>query len=160
GLSGTGQTHLSPYVGCPPASLCDGVVCTAQDQCHVAGTCDPGTGQCTSPVAANGTTCNDNDACTQTDTCQNGACVGSNPGAWTASDQCHNAGTCNSATGQCSNPSKTDGTACEGGDACTEDDTCQGGTCTSGTRVCAEQRCVNLGLTEGYNLFVLGALNV
>ncbi|WNG15258.1 FG-GAP repeat domain-containing protein [Cystobacter fuscus] len=37
--------------------LCAGVVCTASDQCHVAGTCDPATGQCSNPTADDGTSC-------------------------------------------------------------------------------------------------------
>src|SRR5207247_9484497 len=53
-----------------------------------------------------GTACNDGNACTQTDTCQAGACVGSNPVVCSASDQCHVAGTCDTATGVCSNPDR------------------------------------------------------
>src|SRR5262249_50637624 len=34
-------------------------VCTASDQCHVPGTCDPTTGVCSNPTATNGTPCND-----------------------------------------------------------------------------------------------------
>jgi hypothetical protein len=48
----------------------------------------------------------------------------------TASNQCHVAGTCDQATGVCSNPAKTDGSACTDGDACTQTDTCQAGACT------------------------------
>ena len=43
-------------------SVSDPVVCTAADQCHLAGTCAPATGVCPSPNAANGTTCNDGNA--------------------------------------------------------------------------------------------------
>jgi len=46
-----------------------------------------------------------------------------------ASDQCHDAGTCNPATGLCSDPAKADGSACSDGDACTQTDTCQAGAC-------------------------------
>src|SRR5204862_3118917 len=63
------------------------VVCSASDQCHVTGTCNPADGQCSNPAAANGTSCNDSDACTQTDTCQNGTCTGSNPVLCTANEQ-------------------------------------------------------------------------
>src|SRR6185369_4577892 len=103
-----------------------------QDQCHVAGTCDPATGACTNPNKANGSSCNDSDACTQTDTCQAGTCTGNNPVSCTAQDQCHVAGTCDSATGMCTNPNKADGSSCNDGDACTPTDTCQAGTCTPG----------------------------
>jgi hypothetical protein len=33
------------------------LVCTASDQCHVAGTCDPGTGVCSNPANPNATGC-------------------------------------------------------------------------------------------------------
>jgi concanavalin A-like lectin/glucanase superfamily protein len=111
------------------------IVCSASDQCHVAGTCDPATGTCSNPAAANGTACNDGNACTRTDTCQSGACVGSNPVTCTASDQCHVAGTCDPATGACSNPAAADGTACNDGNACTRTDTCQSGACVGSNPV-------------------------
>jgi hypothetical protein len=87
---------------------------------------------CSNPTATNGTGCNDGDACTQTDTCQAGVCTGGNPKTCTASDQCHVAGTCDSATGMCSNPTATNGTGCNDGNACTQTDTCQAGVCTGG----------------------------
>ena len=111
------------------------VTCTATDQCHVAGTCDPHTGVCSNPAAADGTACSDGNACTQTDTCQAGACVGGNPVTCTASDQCHVAGTCDPATGQCSNPAVADGAACTDGNGCTQTDTCQAGACVGGAPV-------------------------
>lgn len=106
------------------------VVCTALDQCHDIGVCDPANGICSDPAKANGSTCNDGNACTQTDTCQEGVCTGNNPVVCTASDQCHDAGVCNPNTGICSNPTKTNGSACNDGNACTQTDTCQSGVCT------------------------------
>jgi len=44
------------------------VVCTAQDECHEAGTCDPTTGTCSNPIMAGGTKCTGG-------TCANGKCV-------------------------------------------------------------------------------------
>jgi cysteine-rich repeat protein len=117
------------------AGTCTGsnpVVCTALDQCHVAGTCDTGTGVCSNPTKADNSTCNDGNACTQTDTCQSGVCTGGSPVVCTASDQCHEAGTCNAATGVCSNPAKSDGATCSDNDACTVGDACQSGSCHSG----------------------------
>src|SRR5438477_493393 len=55
------------------------VTCTALDQCHVAGTCDPMSGVCSNPNKANGTACNDNNACTSGETCQKGACESPTP---------------------------------------------------------------------------------
>jgi hypothetical protein len=134
------------------------VVCTATDQCHVAGQCNPTTGACSNPPAPDGVACNDRNLCTQTDTCQGGACVGTNPIECTAIDPCHLAGTCkpstgycsnppknpavctpvdqcqvagscNPATGECTTPNKSDGSACTDGDACTQTDGCQAGIC-------------------------------
>jgi hypothetical protein len=69
---------------CTTNSVCGGglcldgpfKMCTAIDQCHVAGRCDPKTGECSNPAQTNGTACNDGDKCTYGDTCRNGACAG------------------------------------------------------------------------------------
>jgi hypothetical protein len=143
------------------SGVCTGapLACTASDQCHVAGTCDPATGTCSDPEAPDGVGCNDRDLCTKTDTCQGGACVGGNPVVCTPIDACHLAGTCSSNTGLCSHPPKEplvcapvdqcnlpgtcdantgacstilqpDGSTCTDGDACTQTDGCQAGACT------------------------------
>jgi len=52
------------------------VVCTASDQCHDVGVCNPGTGLCSNPASPNGTACNDGNACTTPDTCSGGVCSG------------------------------------------------------------------------------------
>lgn len=92
------------------------------------GTCTPRTGNI----------CNDGDACTQTDTCQAGVCTGANPVTCMEMDQCHDVGVCDTMTGLCSNPVKTDGSSCDDGNACTPMDICQGGVCTApGDLVCA-----------------------
>ncbi len=124
------------------------VVCSALDQCHDAGVCHPSTGVCTNPIKTDGTGCNDGNACTQTDTCQSGTCTGSNPVVCPTPDQCHDAGVCNTGTGVCSNPNKTDGTACNDGNACTHTDTCQTGVCTgSNPVVCtALDQCHDVGV--------------
>jgi hypothetical protein len=126
------------------SGVCTGgsaVVCTASDQCHVAGTCNAATGGCSNPPAANGTGCSDGNACTKTDTCQSGACTGGNPVVCTALDQCHAAGTCDTSTGLCSNPNAADGTSCTDNNACTLSDTCQGGTCVGGNGPSTEAGC-------------------
>src|SRR5262249_4897555 len=98
------------------------MICAASDQCHVAGTCNPSTGMCSTPDAPDGTTCDDGNACSQTDICQAGVCTAGNPVVCTALDQCHLAGTCDPATGACSTPAKPEGTLCDGG-------TCHSGAC-------------------------------
>ena len=132
------------------AGTCTGgsfVVCSASDQCHDAGTCNPSTGACSNPARSNGAACNDGNACTQTDTCQAGICTGSSAVTCTAQDQCHDAGVCNPSTGACTNPAKTDGTACNDGNACTQTDTCQSGTCTGANAVVcsASDQCHDAG---------------
>lgn len=126
---------------CTPTEACQagvctatsGIVCTALDQCHDVGVCDAGTGTCSNPAKADGSTCSDGNACTQTDSCQTGACVGSNPVVCTALDECHDVGTCAPASGVCSNPNKPDGTPCGGGSL-----TCLAGSC--GARTVSGQR--------------------
>lgn len=85
---------------------CAAVVCTASDQCHFAGLCDPATGACSNPPAPNGTACSDGNECTVLDSCQGGSCSGS---------------------------AAANGTACSDGNVCTVGDSCQGGFCASGT---------------------------
>ncbi len=149
------------------AGVCVGAnptVCSAEDQCHSVGTCDPATGACSNPPVPDDTPCTDYDACTQTDVCQAGQCVGGNPVTCTAIDACHVVGTCEPTTGFCSNPpadpnvcaavgqcnmadtcdgvtyactvsNKADGTSCNDGDACTQTDQCSAGSCTGGNPV-------------------------
>ena len=143
---------------CTQTDTCQAGVCTgsnpivcAADQCHTVGTCNTGTGVCSAPSSkADGTACNDGNACTQTDKCQVGVCTGSNPVVCVASDQCHAAGTCDTGTGVCSHPSKTDGTACNDGNACTQADTCQVGTCTGANPVVctAKDQCHAVGTCD------------
>ena len=107
----------------------DPVVCAALDQCHVAGKCDKTTGVCTDPLAGDGTGCDDADACTQTDACKSGSCVGKDPVVCAALDQCHEAGTCNTSTGVCTDPNASNGTVCNDGNECTQKDACVSGSC-------------------------------
>ncbi len=61
------------------AGSCNGsnpVVCTAQDQCHDPGACDPTNGVCSNPPSVDGTSCNDGDACSISDVCGGGVCAG------------------------------------------------------------------------------------
>jgi hypothetical protein len=135
------------------AGACAGsnpVVCTASDQCHDAGVCNPASGVCSNPARPNGTACSDANGCTQADTCQAGACVGGNPVTCTASDQCHDAGVCNPASGVCSNPARPDGTACSDANACTQADVCVMGACMGGNPVVcmASDQCHDVGVCD------------
>jgi hypothetical protein len=52
------------------------VVCAPADACHVAGVCDPLTGECSSQAVPDGTVCEDGDVCTEGEACQEGDCTG------------------------------------------------------------------------------------
>jgi hypothetical protein len=127
------------------------VICTALDQCHDVGTCDSATGQCNNPNMPDATSCDDGSLCTQTDTCQSGQCIGSSPVTCTALDQCHDIGTCDSATGQCSNPNKPDATSCDDESLCTQTDTCQSGQCIGSYPITctALDQCHDIGVCDG-----------
>jgi hypothetical protein len=115
------------------------LTCTASDQCHTAGTCDPATGICANPSRDDDTSCDDGDPCTISDACQAGACRGT-PKSCAPQDGCHIAGACNPATGACENPVVADGTPCEDGNLCTNGTTCKAGACSGGQLTyCAPQ---------------------
>ena len=109
-------------------------VCPASDQCHEAGTCNPGTGLCSNPVKPNGSACDDGNLCTLSDSCQSGTCAGGTPvtcaddGNACTDEVCHPATGCtsvpNSATVACyTGPAGTAGVGvCHAGVA-----TCAGG---------------------------------
>lgn len=109
---------------CTPAECDDGNPCTT-DSCSA--------GACVHTSLPNGTSCSDGNACTQTDQCSSGTCVGSNPVTCSALDTCHTAGTCNPATGACSNPPAAAGVDCSNGDPCDGLEKCNGaGGCVAG----------------------------
>jgi len=94
--------------------------------------------------------CDDGNPCTLYASCEAGVCVGSNPVVCIASDTCHEAGTCDTATGLCSNPVKADGSACSDGNACTQTDTCLAGVCAGANPVIctASDTCRDVGTCD------------
>src|SRR5262249_58081685 len=84
-------------------------VCTALDQCHVVGTCDPASGVCSNPNAPNGTTCNDGNACTTGEACQAGTCTGGTNKVCTPSEDWKVVGTGNRASGVAWHPNAPNG---------------------------------------------------
>jgi hypothetical protein len=134
---------------CSAGQICCGgkciPACTALDQCHVAGVCDPSTQSCTNPPQSNGTVCVGTNQCFKTYTCQSGVCTGSNPVICTAIDQCHQVGTCDPTTGVCSNPTQPNGTICSGSNPC-QTYACVAGVCTSTGNVANGTACGS-GLT-------------
>jgi len=73
-LTGTSCNDGDP---CTESDVCDQGTCSGdaktcppQDDCHEAGVCDPTTGDCSNPVAEDGTPCHGGDG-----TCQAGVCI-------------------------------------------------------------------------------------
>lgn len=123
------------------------VECIAADACHDAGVCDPETGECSTPAVTDGTPCDDSDLCTQDDTCQAGACTPGAPVMCADPEQCLEAGVCNPNSGACEYAEKMDGTPCDDGNLCTNDDVCLVGACTPGvlTECQALGQCYDVG---------------
>jgi len=110
-----------------PASCDDGNDCTTDS-------CDPSTHQCVHTPVADGTSCQGK-PCTTNSLCQAGLCLDGPFKKCTASDQCHAAGTCSPATGECTNP-PIDGIQCDDGNKCTYGDQCNAGVCAGTPIVC------------------------
>jgi hypothetical protein len=116
---------------------CAQVVCTA-DLCHVPGTCDPVTAQCSAPTAKpDWTDCNNGNLCTN-NYCQAGVCTQMKPPTTCGppGDACNF--TCNPTTGACSipppgGPCPTPPPGAPPGGPCMIDLDCQsGGVCVMG----------------------------
>src|SRR5262249_58788514 len=92
------------------AGVCVGsnpVVCTALDQCHEAGVCDPATGACSQPPRSDGSPCSDGNACTLDDVCRAGVCTAGRATVCAALHLCHPPGGCDPASGRGSDPDIT-----------------------------------------------------
>ncbi|MEZ4297580.1 MAG: DNRLRE domain-containing protein [Polyangiaceae bacterium] len=143
------------------------VSCTAQDNCHDAGVCDPATGQCTQPVKQDDSPCDDGDACTEMDYCMDGVCAGGNPvscddGDACTADSCNPLGGCDATPITCNdnNLCTTDTcdpaagcqfnpVVCNDGDACTSD-TCDPAVgCTAAPVSCDDSLACTADLCAG-----------
>ncbi len=80
------------------------------------------------PTCRTNADCEDNNLCTEDRCGEDGLCVFS-PIRCEPLDACHEAGSCDPATGLCSNPAKPEGAPCDDGNLCTEGDRCVSGTC-------------------------------
>ena len=87
--------------------------------------CDPAAG-CV--ITNNSLPCDDGDACTTDDVCDGGTCTGGPPLVCNDANVC-TYDSCDPATGCVFTPNDL---PCEDGDACTNDDMCEGGVCTGG----------------------------
>ena len=77
-----------------------------------------------------GKVCDDKDACTAGDLCHSGGlCEGPKQVVCDNPGPCQSPGACDPGSGGCVYPSRVDGATCDDSDACTEGNTCLGGTC-------------------------------
>src|SRR5439155_355045 len=141
------QTDTCQSGACEGSTL---IRCNASDACHDMGTCDPSTGECSNPPVMNGTICKNGKARVETERSQSGAWEGSNQISCNTSDACHDMGTCDPSTGECSNPPVMNGTICNDGNECTQTDTCQSGACEGSTliRCNASDACHDMGTCD------------
>jgi hypothetical protein len=118
------------------AGLCTGPlkVCSATSACHV-GSCDIESDTCVEVPGNDGAGCVDDDACSLTSVCQSGTCVGAQQVDCSFLDSLCGQGVCDPATGCVAQP-KNDGTACNDGLFCTDNDVCSGGACSGAPKVC------------------------
>ena len=99
------------------------LTCSGPNQvCHRWAACDPQQGCVEEPVADK-TTCNDNLYCTVNDQCTAGKCGGAPRDCTSGAAVCQVA-SCNDVTNTCVYTDEPTGTACDDGDACTQDDRC------------------------------------
>ena len=116
------------------AGVCGGAdrdCSSAADQCNT-GTCDDTADACVPSPILNGTMCDDGQYCTVNDVCTNGACTAGTPRQCGAAGGSCRDGVCDEATDSCTGDPVPDGTSCDDGRFCTENDICSAGTCTGG----------------------------
>lgn len=104
--------------------------------------------------------CDDGSPCDGFETCDAGACVHHEPVSCAHLDDACSVGVCDDTTGACEVEARADGSACDDGLWCTEDDTCLAGECEGVARDCghrdgyastcleAEQECEMTPLAE------------
>ncbi len=143
---------------------CDGDTDEGCNYCQTDADCDDGKPctfnlcldqECHYPNVPPGTSCSDGDLCTVDDACDGDQCVGTDRNCAGYDGQC-TLGSCDPLTGECGAINKDDGTPCEDGNLCTQDDACQAGVCVGTPKACddndsctqdscdpADGRCVN-----------------
>ena len=140
---------------CTPESTClSGFCIGAEVQCPAGpcefGFCDPSTGACGVQPGNDGFPCDDG-ACLADGFCDAGECVGDAVVCPEPDDPCQVA-LCDPDTGECGAATAEDDTACDDGDLCTLQTTCQGGVCTptAGMEVeCAAPECAVAACNPG-----------
>ena len=113
-------------LSCTDGVCCNVASCTALNECHYAGTCQPGSGTCSNPTKTNGTACSsDSNVCTS-DVCESGTCSHlTNQGGVLCrakNGDCDLADYCSTGSSTCPDNKKSSGTACTNdGNPCTID---------------------------------------
>jgi hypothetical protein len=138
------------------AGLCTGPLqaCNAMMPCHV-GYCDVATDACIEVAGNDGAGCVDDDPCALTSVCQGGSCVGAQPIDCSFLDTPCGFGACDSAVG-CVAQAMNDGTSCDDGLFCTDQDVCGGAVCAGKPKACAQPNnaCLTGTCNEVNNLCV------
>jgi hypothetical protein len=135
-VPGTGGCDLASL---PDGTACDdGNACTAGEACAT-GRCAGGTPSCGCILDVDCVAYEDDDLCNGTLRCAAGTCV-VDPTTVVACDPSGDtaclANRCDPATAACGLAARTDGTACDDGNPCTEHDACAAGSCRSAPRTC------------------------
>jgi len=99
--------------------------------CRTVG-CDPATGDCINIHLHEGESCSDSVDCTAGDTCNDGECTGTPEDGFCDDSEACTDDWCDPIQG-CAYLDNDD--PCQDGNACTENDFCEGGTCQTGTEV-------------------------
>ncbi|MCC6621498.1 MAG: hypothetical protein IT385_09615 [Deltaproteobacteria bacterium] len=119
------------------------VACPSDTQCRT-WSCDPTEGCVSTDLVG---ACNDGDVCTLNDACAAGECVGGSARTCSDDDVCTD-DRCDPLTG-CFFPNNT--APCEDGIACTADDRCADGACTSGPADCDDDNPCTVDFCDGAN---------
>jgi len=117
----------------------------------VDGSCNENQDRCVGTNLDAGTLCDDGLYCTVDDACDGlGNCKGDDRDCSAQSDVC-NQGVCNEDDDACAKQALADGTDCNDGLYCTENDQCTSGACAGTTRDCSEEadQCNNGVCREG-----------
>ncbi|TNF23713.1 MAG: hypothetical protein EP329_26780 [Deltaproteobacteria bacterium] len=145
-----------PATGCGYAdaangtSCSDGDPCTSPDTCQ-GGECSGGAFVCGCQSNADCASSEDGDACNGTLFCDTDGNCKVDPATivtCTTADPCL-IGTCNPSDGSCSTAPRANGTSCDDGDGCTENDTCFAGVCGGVPSTCDDGNPCTLDACEG-----------
>lgn len=110
--------------------------CTAQGGSCRTGVCDETTDSCTGDPVPDGTSCDNDQFCTVNDTCVAGTCTSGDPRDCSSADGICKVGACSEALNLCVSNPAPDGSTCDDGAFCTQNDTCTAGSCAGSPRNC------------------------